>query len=118
MSSFVVSGTTATFLVDQDGFNERRDTALRTWDLQLFLAAEADYTTLASLWSGPIHIGLCPGSAGATYYVHVGGGAGPGALTLDNVVGSPFTAVLIRLARPSAYPSGGRKCMATFQEAP
>lgn len=118
MSSFQVSATTATFTVNQDAFSERHDTLLRTWDLDLYLPAASDYTTLASLLSYPVRVGTCPGTAGATMYVDVGGGAGAGTLTLDNVVGSPFTAVLTRMERPSAYPGGGRRCRVTFQEAP
>lgn len=118
MSSFQVSATIATFTVNQDSFSERRDTLLRTWDLDLFLPLVTDYTTLASLFSAPYHIGVCPGTVGATYYVDIGGGAGAGTLTLDNVVGSPFTAALVRMERPSAYPSGARRCRVTFLECP
>lgn len=118
MSSFQVSATTATFSVNQDNFSERRDTLLRTWDLELILTLSSDYTALASLMSAPVHVGTCPGTAGVTYYVDIGGGAGSGTLTLDNVVGSPFTAALVRMERPSAYPSGARKVRCSFQECP
>jgi hypothetical protein len=118
VSTFQVAATIASFTVNQDGFTERRDTLLRVWELELFLALSTDYTTLAALMSAPYHVGVCPGSAGVTYYVDIGGGAGQGTLTLDNVVGSPFTAALVRMERPSAYPSGARKVRATFQECP
>jgi hypothetical protein len=118
MSSFTVGITAASFTLNQDNFSERRDTLLRTWNFEAFLALATDYTTLASLMSAPVHLGVCPGTAGVTYYLDIGGGAGQGTLVLDNVVGSPFTAVLVGMDRPSAYPGGGRRCRVTFQEAP
>lgn len=116
MSSFQVGATVASFI--DTTMSERRDTLLRVWELELYLALATDYTTLASLMSAPYHIGVCPGGAGVTYYVDIGGGAGPGTLTLDNVVGSPFNAALVRMDRPSAYPGGARKVNVTFQECP
>jgi hypothetical protein len=116
MSGFQVSVTNVTFTVADQGFAERRENLLRTWDLVLYLVNPTDYTTLVGLWSGPISVRICPGSAGATAYVDIAGGAGKGTLTLDNVAGSPFTAALVRLDRPSAYPGGGRRVQATFQE--
>ena len=118
MSSFTVGANTASFTVNQDGFDEQRPTLLRTWDFEAVLTLSTDYTLLNSLYSYPISVRTCPGSAGATMYVDIGGGAGKGTLTLDNVVGSPFTAVLTRITRPSAYPSGARRCRLTFQESP
>lgn len=118
MSSFQVAATSVTFVVNQDNFTERRDSLLRVWDVELFLTLAADYTTLNGLFSAPVSTRICPGSAGATAYVDIGGGAGKGTLTLDNVAGSPFTAALTRLDRPSAYPGGGRKVRASFQECP
>jgi hypothetical protein len=118
VSSFTVGVTVASFTANMDNFNERRDTLLRTWDLELFLPLATDYTTLASLFSAPYHIATCPGVVGVTYYVDIGGGAGAGTLVLDNVVGSPFSAALVRMERPSAYPGGGRRVKATFQECP
>jgi hypothetical protein len=118
MSSFQVATTTVLFTVNQDNFSERHDTLLRTWELELYLALAADYATLRGLLSYPVHVGVAPGTAGATMYVDIGGGAGQGTLTIDNVVDSPFTAALTRLDRPSAFPGGGRRCRATFQECP
>lgn len=118
MSSFAVGATSVSFLVNQDNFVERRNTLLRTWELDLYLSVAADFTTLNSLFSYPVSVRTCPGSAGATSYADIGGGAGAGTLTLDNVVGSPFTAALTDIGRPSGYPGGGRRCRATFQEAP
>lgn len=118
MSSFAVGITSVSFVVNQDSFNERRDSLLRTWDLELYLILATDFTTFNGLLSAPVSVRLCPGSAGATSYVDIGGGAGKGTLTLDNVVGSPFTAALTRIERPSAYPGGGRRVRCTFQEAP
>lgn len=118
MSSFQVGATSVSFLVVPEAFSERRGDVLRTWDGELYVTTAADYTTLNSLFSGPVSVRTCPGSAGATAYVDIGGGAGKGTLTLDNVAGSPFTAALVRLERGSAYPGGGRRCRATFQEAP
>jgi hypothetical protein len=77
-----------------------------------------DYTTLSTLYSYPVSIRTCPGSAGATTYADIGGGAGRGTLTLDNVVGSPFNAALTQISRPSAYPGGGRRCRVVFLEVP
>lgn len=116
MSSFTVGATAATFTDTE--MTERFPTLLRTWDLELYLASASDYTTLASLLSYPVRVGTCPGSAGATMYVDIGGGAGAGALVLDNVVGSPFNAALVQLDRPSAYPGGGRRARCQFQECP
>jgi hypothetical protein len=118
MSSFAVGGTSVTFTDDARSFTERKSSLLRTWDFTLFLASATDYATLASLWSLLAPPRICPGSAGATPYVQVAGGAGPGTLTFDNVVDSPFTAALVRIERPSAYPGGGRKCSVSFQECP
>lgn len=118
MSTFQISATTVTFLVNQDRFVERWANLLRTWDLELYLPASSDYTALAGLLSQPIHVGFCPGSAGGTPYVQIGGGAGPGTLTLDSVVGSPFNAALASIERPSAYPGGGRTVRVSFQECP
>jgi hypothetical protein len=118
MSSFVVGTTTGSFTVNMDGFSEQRPTLLRTWDFEAILTLSTDYTTLNSLFSYPVNVRTAPGSAGATMYIDVGGGAGKGTLTLDNVVGSPFTAILTRISRPSAYPSGSRRVRVTFQESP
>lgn len=117
MSTFQIGATTVTFTVNQDSFSERKDNpVLRAWDVELYLTLAADYTSLIGLVSGPITVRLCRGSAGITADIAMGGGPGPGTLTLDNVVGSPFLAALTRLERPSAYPSGGRRCRASFQE--
>lgn len=118
MSSFAVGATSVSFVVNQDNFEERRDTLLRTWDLELYLTLATDFTTLDSLFSAPVSVRYCPGSAGATSYADIGGGAGKGTLTLDNVVGSPFTAALVRIGRPSAFPGGGRRVRVTFQQVP
>lgn len=118
MSSFQapIGGTSVTFTVADQGYAEHQDGLLRTWDLLLYLANATDYATLVSLWSGPVSVRVCPGSAGATAYVDIAGGAGRGTLTVDNVAGSPFTAALVRITRPSAYPGGSRRCSASFQE--
>lgn len=118
MSSFTIGGTAVTFLDTPEGFAERWQNLLRTWDIEIFLASASDYTDLTSLYSEPVSVRLCPGSSGATPYVDIGGGAGAGALVLDNVVGSPFNAALTRIGRPSAYPGGGRRCQVSFQECP
>lgn len=117
MSSFQIGSTTVNFTVNQESFSERKENpVLRTWDLELYLVLVADYTALIGLVSGPITVRLCRGTAGITADIAMGGGPGPGTLTLDNVVGSPFNAALVRLERPSAYPSGSRRCRVTFQE--
>lgn len=118
MSSFTVGATAVTFTDSSQGFSERRSNLLRTWDLDIYIASPTDYATLESLWSGPVTIRTCPGSAGATPYADIAGGAGAGALVIDNHPGSPFTAALTRLDRPGAYPGGGRRCTVTFQEVP
>jgi hypothetical protein len=118
MSSFQVAATSVSFIVSDQGFTERKDDVLRVWDLSLYLDSPTDYATLLSLWSGPVSVRTCPGTAGATPYVDIAGGAGAGTLTVDNVADSPFTAALVRLERPSAYPGGSRVCRATFQECP
>lgn len=117
MSSFQIGATLVNFTVNQDSFSERKDNpVLRTWDLELYLVLVTDYTLLIGLVSGPVTVRLCRGSAGITADIAMGGGPGPGTLTLDNVVGSPFLAAMTRLERPSAYPSGSRRCRVTFQE--
>lgn len=116
MSSFQVGATSVSFTAQDQGFIERKSNLLRTWDMEIYLANASDFTTFEGLWSGPISVRSCPGSAGATAYVDIAGGAGSGTLVLDNAVGSPFTAALVRVDRPSAYPGGGRRCTVTFQE--
>lgn len=117
MSSFQVSSTTVNFTVNQDSFSERKDNpVVRTWDLELYLALSTDYTALVTMVCGPVTVRLCRGTNGVTADIAIGGGPGPGILTMDNVVGSPFQAVLTSLTRPSAYPSGAKRCHATFQE--
>lgn len=118
MSSFQVGATTVTFSAESVGFTERKTTILRTWDMTVLLANATDYTNFVGLWSLVAPPRICPGSAGATAYVQIAGGAGKGTLTLDNVVGSPFTAALTRIERPTAYPGGQRRCSVSFQEAP
>lgn len=114
MSSFQIGGTTVTFIVDMDQFAERVDGPLRTWDLRLFLSAAADYASLLSLRSWQVSVRPIPGASVA--YVDIGGGAGAGTLTIDNVADSPFTAALTKMDRQSAFPGGGRICRATFQQ--
>lgn len=118
MSTFVIGGTTATFTADQEGFNERSEpqTGLRVWAFNAVLPLLTDYTTLFGLLSWLVTIRAMPG--GNSRFADIGGGAGRGALTLDNVVGSPFNAVLTSISRPSAYPGGGRKAQVTFEEVP
>lgn len=118
MSSFSVGATSVSFTANQDGFNERRDSLLRVWEFEALLASATDFSTLDSLFSSPVSVRICPGSAGATSFADIGGGAGAGTLTLDNVVGSPFTAALTSIGRASAYPGGGRRCRLTFQQVP
>lgn len=116
MSTFVISATTATFIADEDGFAERMDGGLRVWQFTAVLPTATDYTALFGLRSWLVSKRPIPG--GSATFADVGGGAGKGALTLDNVVGSPFTAALTRVDRPSAYPGGARKCQVTFEEVP
>lgn len=118
MSSFTVGATTVNFTDSSQGFSERRSNLLRTWDLEVFLASASDYADFEGLWSGPVNVRVCPGSAGATAYVDIAGGAGSGTLVIDNHPGSPFSVALTRIDRPSAYPGGGRRCTVTFQEVP
>lgn len=118
MSSFQVGATIVNFSANQDGFQEQYLTLLRTWSFEAILTVTTDYTTLISLLSYPITVRACPGSAGATMDVDIGGGVGKGTLTLDNVVGSPFTAALESIQRPSAYPGGGLRARVSFQECP
>lgn len=118
MSTFVIGVTTGTFTADQEGFVERTDGGLRVWEFTALLTLAADYATLFSLRSWLVSKRPIPGGTAAATVVDVGGGAGKGTLTLDNVVGSPFTAVLSRIERPSAYPGGGRKTHVSFEEVP
>jgi hypothetical protein len=97
MSSFAVSTTTVVFTIDRQGFMEHKANLLRTWDMTLLLASATD----------------C-----ATPYADIAGGAGKGTLTVDNASDSPYTAALVRIDRPSAYPGGARRVTASFQEVP
>lgn len=118
MSTFVVGVTTATFTADQEGFSERMDAGLRVWDFNALLVLATDYTTLYALRSWLVSKRPIPGGLASSTVVDIGGGAGKGTFTFDNVLGSPFTAVLTRIQRPSAYPGGGRKVQVTFEEVP
>jgi hypothetical protein len=118
MSTFVISASTSTFTADQDGFSESYDqqTGLRNWSFTALLPTSTDYTTLFGLRSWQVSRYAAPGGSGV--FADVGGGSGKGTLTLDNVVGSPFGAVLYSISRPSAYPGGQRKATCTFWEVP
>lgn len=118
MSTFVIGGTTSTFTADQDGFSESTDrqTGLRTWTFTALLATSSAYTTLFGLRSWLVSRRAMPGGTGA--FADIGGGAGKGVLTLDNVVGSPFNAALPTINRPSAYPSGQCRASVVFEEVP
>lgn len=119
MSTFQIAASIVTFTADQEGFVERMDGPMRVWEFTTFLALVADYTLLYSLRSWLVSKRPIPGGTSSLAdYVDVGGGAGKGTLTLTNVLGSPFTAVLTRIQRPSAYPGGGRKVLVTFEETP
>lgn len=116
MSRFTIAASFVNFTVDQEGFVERWDGPLRVWEFTGLLALSTDYTTLITLRSWLVTKRPIP--AGVTTYIDVGGGPGRGILALDNVLGSPFTAILTRLQRPSAYPGGSRKVQMTFEESP
>lgn len=118
MTSFVIGATTATFVADQNGFNEKTDpaTGLRIWTFAALFTLTTDYTTLFGLLSWLVSKKAMPGGTGV--FADIAGGAGKGTLTLDNVVGSPFGAALTSITRPSAYPSGGRRAQVQFDEVP
>jgi hypothetical protein len=116
VSSFTVSATAVTFLDSAADFQEQWPTLLRTWDFEAYLTLTTDYATLASLLTYPYTVRSCPGPAGVTMRVDVGGGAGFGTLVIDNHPSSPFNAILVRITRPSGYPGGGRRVRLGFQE--
>jgi hypothetical protein len=118
MSTFVIGATTSTFTAESEGYSERTEpqTGLRVWSFTGLFSAATDYTTLFGLLSWLVTKKAMPGGTGR--FADIGGGAGKGTLTLDNVVGSPFTAALTSLNRPSAYPSGQRKAQVVFEEVP
>lgn len=116
-STFAIGANTVSFTADENGFTERIDGGLRVWDFTAFLVLSTDYTLLFSLRSWLVSKKPIPSGAASATFVDVGGGAGKGTLTLTNVLGSPFTAVLTRIQRPSAYPGGSRKVQVTFEEA-
>jgi hypothetical protein len=119
LSSFAIAPTTVTFIADLDTFNERTDGGLRVWEFKAYLTLPTDYTSLFSLRSWLVSKKPMPGgTTSAATFVDIAGGAGKGTLTLDNVVGSPFTAALTRIQRPSAYPGGSRYANCTFEETP
>lgn len=105
-----------TFTDSAAGFQEQWPTLLRTWDFEAYLALVADYATLTALLSYPYVVRSCPGPAGVTMKVDIGGGAGIGTLVIDNHASSPFNAILVRIGRPSAYPGGSRRVRLSFQE--
>lgn len=116
MSRFTIAASFVNFTADQEGFVERWDGPLRVWEFTGLLALATDYTTLITLRSWLVTKRPIPG--GSTTFVDVGGGPGLGTLILDNVLGSPFVAILTRLQRPSAYPGGSRRVQVTFEECP
>ncbi|GAC1397733.1 MAG: hypothetical protein NVSMB60_08090 [Mycobacterium sp.] len=118
MSTFAIGLSTVTFVADQPSFNERNDGGLRVWEFNAYLSLPADYTTLFSLRSWLVSKRAIPGGSALATVIDVGGGAGKGTLTLDFVLGSPFTAILTRITRPSSYPGGGRRAIVTFDESP
>lgn len=117
MSTFVISATTATFTADAEGFSERTDrqTGLRSWTFSAVFSAASDYTTLFGLRSWLVSRYAAPGGSGL--FADVGGGSGKGTLTIDNAVGSPFSATLSEIGRPS-WIGGDRKAQVTFDEVP
>ena len=122
-SSYACGAVLVQFTVNMDNYRQVRENMLRTWDLELYLTAVANFTLLDSVVCALTSVRVCPGSNGSTPYVDVsgqgtgvGGGIGTGTLTIDNLIDSPYTAILTRLTRPSAYPGGGARCQATFQE--
>lgn len=118
MSTFQVGVGLVTFTADQEGFSERTDGGLRVWDFTTLLVLSTDYTAMYALRSWLVSKRPIPAGTALATVVDVGGGAGKGTLTLDNVLGSPFTAVLTRIQRPSAYPGGSRRVQVTFEEVP
>jgi hypothetical protein len=93
-----------------------QQTGLRNWSFSALLPTSTDYTTLFGLRSWLVSRYAAPGGSGI--FADVGGGSGKGTLSLDNVIGSPFNAVLTAITRPSAYPGGQRKASVTFLEVP
>lgn len=114
-SSFVIGGTTVNFLlVDRDGFDETCGVGIE-FRLTALLASVADFNTLLTLRTPAVDVAFPPGAALTTLpVIDVLYGAGSGTLTIDNVTGSPFTALLKELQRPSATPDGKVRASCTF----
>lgn len=110
MSTYTISGTTATFTALDVGFSDKGG-ALEQITLGILCDSATDWGALFSLRSWGVTQRPIPG--GNTVYVDVTGGAGPGALAIDNL--DAHTAILLDVSRSQIEPGSLRSLgSATF----
>lgn len=110
MSQFAVAGTIATFTALLTGFSDKGG-ALETITFGIEVDSATEWGALFSLRSWSVSQRPIPG--GNTVYVDIGGGAGAGTLTLDNL--DSHTAVLTDVSRDLLEPGSLRsRGSATF----
>lgn len=110
MTQFTVGGTTATFTALDVGFSDKGG-ALEQITMGILCDSATDWGALFSLRSWGVVQRPVPG--GNVVRVSVLGGAGPGALAIDNL--DPHTAVLLDVSRDIIEPGSLRsKGSATF----
>ncbi len=109
MASFTVGGTTATFTALAKGFADKGG-ALEQLTVGILVDNPSAWGALFSLRSWSVTQRPIPG--GNTVYVDVGGGAGPGALAIENL--DSHTAVLLDVSRDYLDAGGRSTGIATF----
>ena len=111
MSSFRVSATQVNFTA-VDTINDDGSNGLEEWTVGILVDNATDWGALFSLRSWNVTVRPIPG--GNNVYVDIGGGAGEGVLSIDNL--DPHTAILTRLGGATELEPGTlrRKTTATF----
>lgn len=109
MASFQVGGLTASFTALSLGFNDKGG-ALEQITVGILVDSATVWGALFSLRSWSVTQRPIPG--GNTVYVDIGGGAGPGSLTIEHL--DSHTAVLLDLSRDMIDPGGRSKGSAVF----
>jgi len=108
MSSFAISGTTATFRSTIRGSRQSIGD-LQEFTLAVLMAAQSDWLTLQSLVTTKyaVHVPL-----GGAVVIDVVRGPGQGTLIIDNL--GTTTAILTQLERPTYLPNAKSMGSATF----
>jgi hypothetical protein len=109
VSSFSVGGTGVTFTALDTSFNDRGG-SLEEYTCQILVNSASEWGALFSLRSWNVTTRPIPG--GNNVYVDIGGGAGVGTLTLDNLNGGgaamSHQAVMTALSRDYVEPGSIR----------